>query len=231
MSAAALADALPGIRIRLRRSRRTLLSLRHGPHGPHLGIDPRLLEQPGAPELIVEWVSRRGRGGAGAGLRDLLTRVQREGLGERLRSVPPAIAGLPVLGGTPDLEAVCAAVHGRWFADLPPVAIGWARMAHRSLRAIRFGCYRRGDPARISIHPRLARPWVARVFLEHVVFHELCHHRQAHQPLWRRERMHSPRFRSWERAYPAHAEALAWEKAALPCLLDDTPPPWSVPAP
>lgn len=221
-----LTASLPGVAVRVRRARRTLLSLHRDRGGRvSLGIDPRVLLNPDHSVLIVDWVRRGGRGGVGATLRTALTGVLREGIQQRLAAVPAELSGLPMVGPRVDLAALAAAVHARWFSDLPMPAVAWARAAHRRLSAIRFGCYRRGPPARITIHPRLARPWVAQVFLEHVLFHELCHHRQACRPV-RRERIHGPRFRAWEAAFPGHALALAWERALLPCLLDDAAPPW-----
>jgi hypothetical protein len=129
-------------------------------------------------------------------------------------------------GAETRLPAIAERVHATWFADLPPVPVAWGRHPPgRRLTHLRFGCYRRQN-RRIEITPRLALPWVATIFLEHVLHHEYCHHRQAMTPPARREGVHSPRFRTWERAYPGFAEAHRWETLALPWLLDGTPPPW-----
>jgi hypothetical protein len=222
---AGIATSLPGVAIRVRRSRRTLLSLRRGPTHLRLGLDPRLLLNPESSVLLIEWVRDRGRGDIGKRMREVLRGLMRAS-GAELDTIPSSLATLPTVEPGLDLASACAAVHARWFTDLPLPPIGWARAVHRRISSIRFGCYRRGPPSRISIHPRLTRPWVARVFLDHVIYHELCHHRQFRQPLGRRERLHSLRFRAWERAFPGHDEAMAWERACLPWLLDDAPPPW-----
>lgn len=222
---AGLAASMPGVVIRIRRSRRTLLSLRRGPSQLRLGLDPRLLMDPESSVLLPEWVRERGRGDSGRRMREVLRGLIRT-TSAASEALWPAMAALSTVEPQINLARACAAVHATWFADLPLPQIAWARAAHRRINSIRFGCYRRGPPTRISIHPRLSRPWVARIFLDHVIFHELCHHRQIHAPLIGRERMHSRRFRAWERAFPGHTDAMAWERACLPWLLDDVPPPW-----
>jgi predicted metal-dependent hydrolase len=97
--------------------------------------------------------------------------------------------------------------------------IGWSRATRGRLRSIRFGSYQR-QTGQIRIHPRLARPWIADLFLDAVIHHELCHHRQACDPV-RGERTHSARFRAWDRAFPGHADAERWMRAHLPRMLAD----------
>ena len=222
-----LRAALPATIITLRRNRRTLLSLRGSTSSSRMTIHPVLLSNPDWSVPIIDWVRRRGRGGAGSQLRAALRAAQQELASVLVATVSTGVADEPVLGGPPDLRGILQLIHARWFADLPIPAIGWARHRRGRISGIRFGCYRRQPaPGRISINPRLARPWTATCFLEHVIHHELCHHRQAHQPTLRRERIHSPRFRAWEGGYPLLPRALAWEHSALPWLLDDQPPPW-----
>jgi hypothetical protein len=194
-----------------------------------MSVHPLLLINPDSSVLISSWVERQGRGGVDPGLRHLLAQTQETISRESMAvasDLTSSAMGLPTIGPEVDLGAIVTSVYDRWFADLPMPASAWARNApQRRTRAIRFGCYRRGD-ASIRIHPRLGRPWIAQAFLEHVVYHELCHHRQACMPLVRRERVHGPRFRAWEQAFPDHHAAIAWERLALPWLLSDTPPPW-----
>jgi hypothetical protein len=222
---AGLAARLPGVAIRLRDSRRTWLSLRRSSGQLRLGLDPRLIMNPESSVLLEDWVRSGGRGDSGRRMREVLRGMARRS-GAEVGMIPPEITSLPIVGPQLDLTKACAAVHARWFAHLPLPLFAWARASHRQISSIRFGCYRRGPPSRISIHPRLSGAWVARAFLDHVIFHELCHHRQLHEPLRGRERTHSRRFRAWESSFPGHVEAMAWERACLPWLLDGAPPPW-----
>jgi len=124
----------------------------------------------------------------------------------------------PGIGHDFDLGACLAELHRRHFPEAPLPRIRWARRTgDRVLRSIRFGSYY-PEGTEIRIHPRCAQPWVARVFVEHVVHHELCHHRQAQDPR-PGEPPHSPRFRAWERAYLHYHRARAWEKRNLERLL------------
>lgn len=215
----------PGHRLRLNRNRRTLISLRgQSDRTWTVSIHPVLLDQPGFLGAALDWVKARGHGRHPA----LLAALAAAG-----RSLAPSAAPIPEpppvqeLGDARDLAAHLDQVHGTWFADLVRPAIRWSRgVTPRRLRTIRFGSYRRagrGHPAEIRIHPRLDQPWIAREFLHHVLFHELCHHRQACAPL-RGEPIHSQRFRQWERDYPHHQTALAWERARLVRLLGREPP-------
>ncbi len=221
---AAIASADPRIALRLNRNRRLLLSLRyHRDGGGTLSLHQDLLDHQEVLAELPAWIRGRGRGrfpGIRAGLL-AVARIQ----GDRHGGGPALPAGIEPIGRAFDLDACLATVHGRWFPhlDRPPVA--WARNARLGTQAhIRFGCYRRSPAPHISVHPRLRQPWVARVFVEHVLFHELCHHAQARKPV-RGEPMHSERFRGWERIYPHHDLAQAWERAFLHHLLAGTAPP------
>lgn len=241
---AQLAATRPGLQIRCNRNRQTLVSLRTRRAGDLvLSIRPELLIAELLPELTA-FVRARGHG-AYPLLRHHMRRVF-EDLATATpvsgSTVDPGLLALPALGPDPiDLQAIADAIHRQYHADLPPVPVHWSRAAarNRRLRSIRFGTYRPGPPPRISIHPRLAQAWVARCFLELVIHHEYCHHRQHCRPSLGRRMGHGPRFRSLERRFADLAPALAWERAFLPCLLDpaqprpsiaDTAPPCPCPA-
>lgn len=222
-----LRSALPGVELRLRRNRRTLLSLRGRPGVLRLSVHPQVLADVDHAEAIVAWVARRGRGGAGLRLRAVLSRTQQHLATLAEPADWEGVSQLPTVAGGVDLEASLTRILARDCPALPRPAIRWARRSTGRLLSIRFGTYRRQPrPGVIAINPRLGRPWIAAVFLDHVIHHELCHHRQAWQPDGGRETAHSPRFRAWERAFPGYLQARAWERAALPWLLDDRAPAW-----
>lgn len=216
----ALVDSLQPlhVRVRLNRNQRVLLSLRRQRSGVMVvSLHGDLLAHPQALATLPDWVRSRGRQ-VDPVLRDTLSLVWRR---IHQRSAPTPVPDLAPLGSPVDLDAWLTRVHGQWFDHLPLPAIRWARQSpRRRLSHIRFGCYRKGPPAEILINPRLQRPWIAQVFLEHVIHHELCHHAQACMPV-RGEKAHSRRFRQLERGYPHHAEALAWQRAHLHRLLAD----------
>jgi len=222
--ATGLASHSPPIRLRLNQNRRLLVSLRSDRGDPVLSLHEHLLDHPAAMIDLLAWVRRGGRGSHPV-LRAAM-RVVFESLRHDEGVNAPPLPPLPVLGGPLDLEAMFNRVHATWFTHIPKPPILWSRGRNATKRQqhIRFGCYRRSpSPPSISVHPRLDQPWIAVCFVEHVLFHELCHHAQACRPI-RGEAMHGKRFRDWERRYPNHVLALAWERAHLRHLLDGTVP-------
>jgi hypothetical protein len=213
----------PRLRLRLNRNRRLLVSLNQQRSGSILSAHERLLDHPEALADLFLWVRQGGRGrypALRAAMRAIVD-VQRRQEEARLPSLSP----VPLLGGPLDLGAVLTRIHAAWFPHVPKPSISWSRNGRSQSRQrhIRFGCYWRRPTPRITLHPRLDQPWVAVCFVEHVVFHELCHHAQACTPI-RGEAIHSRRFREWERRYPQHDLALAWERAHLQHFLDGTAP-------
>lgn len=221
----------PGWRIEWRRTRRSLLGIRYDRVGDRVvRLHPDVQMEPDWSVSIERWLKRPNGRDERAALTALLDAC-RARQAERNAATDGAWASELVnvgegVAAPGRLEDLLSEVHRRWFGDLPLPPASWGRRPpRRRLRHLRFGCYRRRE-GRIEISPRLARPWVPLVFLAHVLYHELCHHRQSCQPGRGRETAHSPRFRAWERGFPGHADALRWERLALPWLLDDTPPPW-----
>jgi hypothetical protein len=215
-----LAREAPVGRLRLNRNRRTMLSLRGRPAAWTVSLHVGLLDHDRVVDEIPDWVRGQGRTTTPS-LRRFLQEVwSRQHAAKVVHSGDDDLArGLPTLGGPLALAQEFAAVHQRWFARLPLPQVGWSRASlGRRISHIRFGSYRRKPEALVLVHPRLDQPWVAQAFLEHVLYHELCHHAQACAPL-RGERAHSPRFRAMERAYPQHREAMAWERANLERLM------------
>ena len=233
--AAQLAAAQQGLQVRTNRNRQTLVSLRtRRDRTLVLSIRSELLIPELLPELTA-FVRRRGQG-AYPLLRQHMQRLFEDLTATVSISAPtidPQVLTLPVLGPGPiDLQALADAIHRHYHADLPPVPAHWSRAtaSNRRLRSIRFGTYRPGPPPRISIHPRLGQAWVARCFLELVIHHEYCHHRQHCRPGLGRRMGHGPRFRSLEQRFSALTSALAWERSFLSCLLDPARPRPSIAA-
>lgn len=221
--------AAAGIRLELNDNLRLLLALRHDKAGGlYLGIHYALLEEPRSEEELLRYALRHGRGGfrrLDAAMGRVFDRICARR--EVMPQSPPAgttiersAGGPPAIGTDFDLAAMAATVHATWFADLPRLPVRWSKSPGdlRQLRSIHFGTFRSRPEPQIRIHPRLGRPWVASCFVEHVLHHEYCHWRQHRHPI-RGERIHSPRFKAWERAYPRYAEALAWQRANLNRIL------------
>lgn len=210
---AELATRCPTCRLRLNRNGKTMLSLRGRQGGSVVSVHLGLLDHPDALAELPGWIASNGRR-ASPRLRQALQDVWRE---QRRRSViePADLPALETLPTSFDLNAVFTLIHGTWFAHLTRPAIRWGRNSpRRRLTSIRFACYRSRPQPAIVVNPRLRLPWVPRVFVEHVLYHELCHHAQASAPI-RGEPPHSRRFRLWEAQYPHHELARTWERLHL----------------
>ncbi len=207
-----LSQTCPTCRLRLNRNAKTMLSLRGRQGGSVVSVHIGLLTHPEVLSDIPGWVLSQGRRTTPR-LRQTLQLVWREQRHQQAAQV--AHLELDPIPLPFDLVGMFTHVHRTWFSHLPRPAIRWARQSpQRTLNSIRFACYRRRPQAAVVVNPRLARPWVARLFVEHVLYHELCHHAQAHAPI-RGESPHSRRFREWESQYPHHALATAWESQNL----------------
>jgi hypothetical protein len=211
----------PKLRLRLNTNRRTLVSLRWS-RGWTLSLHEKLFALQSALDELPRWLKDKGRGkypGLDLGMQAVMRELRQTERADRGATYP----SLPTLAAPLDLQSIFDLVHGIWFAHLPKPPVRWSRRSNSTQRHIRFGCYRRKPTPLITLHPRLNQSWVAKAFVEHVIFHELCHHAQACSPM-RREAMHSQRFRQWEESYPLHAQVRAWERAHLEFFLDGTSP-------
>lgn len=218
----ALQALRPPVQLRLHRNRSVLVSLRGRRTQEVLGIHEDLLDHEACLSVLPRWVERGGRGRFPE-LIHAMRAVAARSSEARALAAAAQLPPLESLRGPLDLKQCFDRIYQAWFAHLPCPRVAWARRSLRALSHIRFGCYRRRPLPLIQLHPRLDQPWVARVFVDHVLFHELCHHAQACAPV-RGEPPHSPRFRSWERRFPHHDLALAWERVHLRHLLDGTKP-------
>jgi predicted metal-dependent hydrolase len=85
-------------------------------------------------------------------------------------------------------------------------------------RTLKFGSV--DHTGLIRIHPVLDKSRVPAWFVRFIIFHELLHgvHKPTSAPNGRRS-IHTPAFRSAERAHPDYARSVAWREANLGQLL------------
>lgn len=200
--------------IRINHNQRTLLSLRGSrAEGIRLSLHQGLLDHPAALAELPAWIRGRGRV-PGAALKQAIDTVFMS-LAKKRRGDPTTAPAFEPLDGPLDLEALYAHIHAHWFPKLTRPPIFWGpRLRPMRRRHIRFAAYHSRPQARIIVNRLLDQAWVAREFVAYVLYHELCHHAQACDPV-RGEHPHSPRFKEWEARYPRFHELLLWEKSHL----------------
>lgn len=212
----ALSRQLAGLvtSIRLNHNDRTLISLRGSlREGIRLSLHHGLLDHPAALAALPGWI--RGHGRTPSPILKTAIETVFSALAAKRRANPTTSPVFAPLDGPVDLESLYADVHRQWFPHLPCPPIAWGpRLERKRRRHIRFAAYYRKPKARIIVNRLLDQPWVAREFVAYVLYHELCHHAQACNPV-RGETPHSARFKEWESRYPRFRELLAWEKAHL----------------
>lgn len=211
-----------GISIRINRNKRTLISVRHQRDGSYrMSFHYQLLDYPAVQRELIKF-GRKGGHGRYPRLDEALYAVfdaQHEvALEAGLDDSNADVHALQPIGEDFDFEACFEGIYSAYFDDLRRPAFGWARdPGDRQLRSIRFGAYY-SDRRQVLLNPRLAQPWVARLFIEHIIHHECCHHRQAMDPK-RGETAHSPRFKRWEAAFHGYDLARRWEQVFIRRLL------------
>ncbi len=215
---------MPMCRLRINHNRVTMLSLRYATSGTEsqiiASIHADILSQPQAVAEIPAWITSRGHK-VGPHLQKTFDTVFKRQRADELIIKRAAFPALPAPIQPLDLIGALDHVHGTWFDFLPKPVIKWGRdPGNRSLSSIRFGCYVRRPKPLITLHPRLKRPVIPWIFIEHVLFHELCHHRQACEPI-AHEPHHSRRFQQWERTYPHHELATEWQRLFLDSVLQE----------
>jgi hypothetical protein len=202
-----------GLTLGFRRNRRLMVCLRRG----SLIIHPELLDDAAACADLERFVAQQGRGKF-PHLSVAMERIVRAGAESRaahLRS-DPAVAALELLGEGAVVRARerLEAIGARYFPGLALPPITWGRHSYGPIRQLRFGSYRHQPAPLITLHPRLAQPWVATRFVDHVIHHELCHH-VCHQRQVRGEGPHGPTFKALEAQFADLPLLRAWEKANL----------------
>lgn len=115
-----------------------------------------------------------------------------------------------------NLKEIYDRLNRRYFAGRLAATITWGRSRGGARRhSIDFGCY---DPTAriIRINPALDRPWVPRLFVDYIVYHEMLHASLGVKSLSNgRWEVHSLRFREEEKEFRFYRWALRWERANL----------------
>lgn len=124
------------------------------------------------------------------------------------------VGGRPPRGEHHDLTEIFDAVNTAWFDGQVEVELEW--MARRAFRKL---AEYRADHRLIRVSPLLDHPDVPRRYLEFLLYHEMLHAFLGHRDLRSGRRVHHHRhFRNLERAHPAFADSVRFERTVLPRL-------------
>src|SRR5262249_1208886 len=140
------------------------------------------------------------------------------------RTSKPASVAILARGAVHNLEDIFSTLNREYFAGLIDAQITWGQKpparARRGRRiSMKMGSYSVEDRL-IRIHPSLDRPFVPRLFVEWVVYHEMLH--QKHDiPLVRgRRQFHTREFLAEEARFAHYHQARLWEHENFDKLLN-----------
>jgi hypothetical protein len=138
----------------------------------------------------------------------------------RRQVVPPA---LETRGEVHDLQEIYDELNKRYFADKIDARITWGQRSmpgarKRTRTTIKMGSYCMEDRL-IRIHPSLDRPFVPRLFVEWIVYHEMLHQKHDIPLVGGRRQFHTPEFMAEEALFEHYQRANRWERENLDRLL------------
>jgi hypothetical protein len=143
----------------------------------------------------------------------------------RARRVPqgPASVTIETLGEIHDLQRVYDDLNRRYFDDGIDARITWGQRQQpgakrRRRNSIKMGSYSVEDRL-IRIHPSLDRPFVPRLFVEWIVYHEMLHQKHDIPVIAGRRQFHTPEFMAEEAVFEHFDRARLWERENLDRLL------------
>jgi hypothetical protein len=141
----------------------------------------------------------------------------------RLRRPAPPVT-VETRGDVHDLQDIFDCLNAQYFGNAIDARITWgqrhpAGAAPRQRSSIKMGSYSVEDRL-IRIHPSLDRPFVPRMFVEWIVFHEMLHQKHDIPVKSGRRQFHTPEFLAEEATFAHYHEVRLWERMHLDHLLE-----------
>lgn len=142
----------------------------------------------------------------------------------RARRRGPVNITIETRGEVHDLQDIYDSLNQRYFDGAISARITWGQRQlpgapKRRRNSIKMGSYSVEDRL-IRIHPSLDRPFVPRMFVEWIVYHEMLHQKHDIPVVHGRRQFHTPEFLAEEAAFEEYARARRWERENLDRLLD-----------
>ncbi|MDB5036605.1 MAG: hypothetical protein JWQ35_133 [Bacteriovoracaceae bacterium] len=120
------------------------------------------------------------------------------------------------VGKVYDLQSLFDRLNRLYFDRRLELSIRWSkRSIVKAQTRVLLGYYS-GQKKQITISKRLDNPRVPMFFVEHILFHEMLH---AIFPS-ERHRMHTDKFKSFEKLHPDYERARIWEKESIKVLFE-----------
>lgn len=115
-----------------------------------------------------------------------------------------------------DLPSLFERLNRLYFDSKLEIKVQWSnREGTKARRKVVLGTYH-SETKTITMSRRLDNPRVPLFFVEHILFHEMLHHVFPRDP----HRMHTEKFRTYERLHPDYERARLWEKDSIKILFE-----------
>jgi hypothetical protein len=141
----------------------------------------------------------------------------------RARRRRPTVFTIETRGEVHDLQEIYEDLNKRYFACRIDARITWSQRAQsgakrRRRNSIKMGSYSVEDRL-IRIHASLDRPFVPRLFVEWIVYHEMLHQKHDIPVVGGRRQFHTPEFLAEEALFEHYVRASRWERENLDKIL------------
>jgi hypothetical protein len=141
----------------------------------------------------------------------------------RARRRRPTVFTIEMRGEVHDLKDIYDDLNRRYFDNKIDARITWSQRAQpgakrRRRNSIKMGSYSVEDRL-IRIHASLDRPFVPRLFVEWIVYHEMLHQKHDIPVVGGRRQFHTPEFLAEEAQYEHFERMTRWERDNLDKIL------------
>jgi hypothetical protein len=141
----------------------------------------------------------------------------------RARRRRPTVFTIEMRGEVHDLKEIYDDLNRRYFDNKIDARITWSQRAQpgakrRRRNSIKMGSYSVEDRL-IRIHASLDRPFVPRLFVEWIVYHEMLHQKHDIPVVGGRRQFHTAEFLAEEAQYEHFQRMSRWERENLDKIL------------
>lgn len=141
----------------------------------------------------------------------------------RARRRRPTVFTIETRGEIHDLQEIYDQLNVKYFAGAIDARITWSQRSlpgskRRRRNSIKMGSYAVEDRL-IRIHASLDRPFVPRLFVEWIVYHEMLHQKHDIPVVGGRRQFHTPEFYAEEALFEHYDRASRWEVENLDRIL------------